>query len=96
MLNIKKIFEKIADAGQKILENKNLKRPAKKDLIDLCDELLSSKGAAFGITLATTLLILAPAFKNPCAALILSTITSKLTGPSRSIIFVTAFSKPDA
>ena len=32
MLNIKKIFEKIADAGQKILENKNLKRSAKKNL----------------------------------------------------------------
>ena len=56
MLNIKKIFEKIADAGQKILENKNLKKPAKKDLIDLCDELLSSKGAAFGITLARDIL----------------------------------------
>ena len=56
MLNIKKIFEKIADAGQKILENKNLKNPAKKDLIDLCDELLSSKGAAFGITLARDIL----------------------------------------
>ena len=57
MLNIKKIFEKIADAGQKILENKNLKRPAKKDLINLCDELLSSKGAAFGITLARDILL---------------------------------------
>ncbi len=56
MLNIKKIFEKIADAGQKILENKNLKRSAKKNLIDLCDELLSSKGAAFGITLARDIL----------------------------------------
>ena len=57
MLNIKKIFEKIADAGQKILENKNLKRPVKKDLIQLCDELLSSKGAAFGITLARDILL---------------------------------------
>ena len=57
MLNLKKIFEKIADAGQKILENKNLKRPAKKDLIQLCDELLSSKGAAFGITLARDILL---------------------------------------
>ncbi len=57
MLNIKKIFEKIADAGQKILENKNLKRSKKKNLIDLCDELLSSKGAAFGITLARDILL---------------------------------------
>ena len=57
MLSIKKIFEKIADAGQKILENKNLKRSKKKNLIDLCDELLSSKGAAFGITLARDILL---------------------------------------
>ena len=57
MLNIKKIFEKIADAGQKILENKNLKRSTKKNLVDLCDELLSSKGAAFGITLARDILL---------------------------------------
>ena len=47
MLNLKKIFEKIADAGQKILENKNLKRPAKKDLIHLCDELLSREMKTF-------------------------------------------------
>ena len=53
MLNIKRIFETIADAGQKILEKKSLKKFSKKrDLIELCDDLLSSKGAAFGITLA--------------------------------------------
>ena len=54
MLNIKRIFETIADAGQKILEKKSIKSIAKKrDLLDLCDDLLSTKGAAFGITLAT-------------------------------------------
>ena len=53
MLNIKRIFETIADAGQKILEKKSLKKFSKKrDLIELCDDLLSSKGAAFGITVA--------------------------------------------
>ena len=53
MLNIKRIFETIADAGQKILEKKSFKSIAKKrDLLDLCDDLLSTKGAAFGITLA--------------------------------------------
>ena len=57
MLNIKRIFETIADAGQKILEKKSFKSIAKKrDLLDLCDDLLSTKGAAFGITLARDIL----------------------------------------
>ena len=57
MLNIKRIFETIADAGQKILEKKSLKSITKKrDLLDLCDDLLSTKGAAFGITLARDIL----------------------------------------
>ena len=48
MLNIKKIFETIADAGQKILEKKSLRGITKKsDLLDLCDDLLSTKVAAF-------------------------------------------------
>ena len=57
MLNIKRLFETIADAGQKILEKKSFKSIAKKrDLLDLCDDLLSTKGAAFGITLARDIL----------------------------------------
>ena len=57
MLNIKRIFETIADAGQKILEKKSIKSITKKrDLLDLCDDLLSTKGAAFGITLARDIL----------------------------------------
>ena len=57
MLNIKRIFETIADAGQKILEKKSLKSITKKrGLLELCDDLLSTKGAAFGITLARDIL----------------------------------------
>ena len=56
MLNIRKIFETIADAGQRILEKKPLANIKKKSLIELCDDLLSSKGAAFGITLARDIL----------------------------------------
>ena len=57
MLSIKKIIESIADAGQKILESRSLnKKNTKKNLIELCDELLSSKGAAFGITLSRDIL----------------------------------------
>ena len=57
MLSIKKIIETIADAGQKILEKKSLSiKKEKKDIIGLCDDLLSSKGGAFGITLARDIL----------------------------------------
>ena len=56
MLNIRKIFETIADAGQRILEKKPLANIKKKSLIELCNDLLSSKGAAFGITLARDIL----------------------------------------
>ena len=57
MLNIKRIFETIADAGQRILEKKSIAKFAKKrELIELCEDLLSSKGAAFGITLARDVL----------------------------------------
>ena len=56
MLNIRKIFETIADAGQKILEKKPLTNIKKRSLIELCNDLLSSKGAAFGITLARDIL----------------------------------------
>ena len=57
MLNIKRIFETIADAGQRILEKKSIAKFTKKrELIELCEDLLSSKGAAFGITLARDVL----------------------------------------
>ncbi len=57
MLSIKKIIETIADAGQKILEKNSLsKKTVKKDILGLCDDLLSSKGAAFGITLSRDIL----------------------------------------
>ena len=58
MLNIKKIIERIADAGQKILEKKSLVKPIKKDLMGLCDDLLSTMGAAFGITLARDIMFI--------------------------------------
>ena len=57
MLNIKRIFETIADAGQRILEKNSIAKVTKKrELIELCEDLLSSKGAAFGITLARDVL----------------------------------------
>src|SRR6056300_832343 len=47
---LKKIIENIADAGRELLE-KNFSYK-KKDIIELCDDLISFKGAASGIAIA--------------------------------------------
>jgi len=61
MLNIKRIFETIADAGQKILEKKSIKSIAKKrDLLDLCDDLLSKIDKVFELLSDHTFLISNP------------------------------------
>ena len=52
MLDLKKIISSIADAGQKIFKKSNIKKNDLESLISLCDDLLSSKGIVFGITVA--------------------------------------------
>ena len=52
MLNIKKIISSIADAGQKLFSMKNIKKNDLESILSLCDDLISHKGAAFGITVA--------------------------------------------
>ena len=52
MFNLKQIISLIADAGQKIFSKKNLKKDNLDSIISLCDDLISNKGAAFGITVA--------------------------------------------
>ena len=53
MFNIKQIITSIADVGQKIFRKKELKKLKKLDsILTLSDDLLSNKGAAFGITVA--------------------------------------------
>ena len=52
MFNLKQIISSIADAGQKLFNKKNLKRDNLDSIISLCDDLISNKGAAFGITVA--------------------------------------------
>ena len=52
MIGIKKILSSIADIGQKLFGKSNLKKNDLDSIIVLCDELLSNKGAAFGITVA--------------------------------------------
>ncbi|MDC0531807.1 malonyl-CoA decarboxylase [Candidatus Pelagibacter ubique] len=52
MFNLKQIISSIADAGQKIFSIKNIKKNDIESIISLCDDLISHKGAAFGITVA--------------------------------------------
>ena len=52
MFNLKQIISSIADAGQKIFSIKNIKKNNLESIISLCDDLISHKGAAFGITVA--------------------------------------------
>jgi len=52
MFNLKQIISFIADAGQKLFDKKNIKENDLNSILSLCDDLLSNKGAAFGITVA--------------------------------------------
>ena len=50
--NLKEIISSIADVGQKLFNKTELKKDDLKTIISLCDDLISNKGAAFGITVA--------------------------------------------
>ena len=52
MFNLKQIISSIADAGQKLFSKKDIKKNDLESIISLCDDLISHKGAAFGITVA--------------------------------------------
>ena len=52
MFNLKQIISSIADAGQKLFSIKDIKKNDLDSIISLCDDLISHKGAAFGITVA--------------------------------------------
>ena len=56
MFNIKQIISSIADAGQKLFSIKNIKKNDLESIISLCDDLISHKGAAFGITVARNII----------------------------------------
>ena len=60
MFNIKQIISSIADAGQKLFSIKNIKKNDLESIISLCDDLISHKGAAFGITVARNIIELYP------------------------------------
>ena len=52
MFNLRDIITSIADVGQKLFKKKELKKNDLETIISLCDDLISNKGAAFGITVA--------------------------------------------
>ena len=52
MFNLKEIISSIADVGQKLFKKRNVKKNDLDSIISLCDDLISNKGAAFGITVA--------------------------------------------
>ena len=52
MFNIKQIISSIADAGQKLFNRDEIKKNDVESILILCDDLISHKGAAFGITVA--------------------------------------------
>ena len=52
MFNFKQIISSIADVGQKLFNTREVKKNDINSILDLCDDLISHKGAAFGITVA--------------------------------------------
>lgn len=52
MFNFKQIISSIADAGQKLFNRGEIKKNDTDSILTLCDDLISHKGAAFGITVA--------------------------------------------
>jgi len=52
MFNLKEIISSIADVGQKIFKKSVVKKNDLESILSLCDDLISNKGAAFGITVA--------------------------------------------
>jgi len=52
MFNLKEIISSIADVGQKLFKKSIVKKNDLESIISLCEDLISNKGAAFGITVA--------------------------------------------
>ena len=56
MIGLKKLLSSIADIGQKLFKKSGIKKDNLETIVSLCDDLLSNKGAAFGITVARDIL----------------------------------------
>ena len=56
MFSLKEIISSIADVGQKLFKKEKIKKNDLESIIILCDDLISNKGAAFGITVARNII----------------------------------------
>ncbi|MDC1082653.1 malonyl-CoA decarboxylase family protein [Candidatus Pelagibacter sp.] len=52
MFNLRQIISSIADVGKQLFNKKDIKKNDLDSILSLCDDLISNKGAAFGITVA--------------------------------------------
>ena len=75
MFNLKEIISSIADVGQKLFKKSVVKKNDLESIISLCDDLISNKGAAFGIFILLGVIagtFLAVSLKTPTLVLFFS------------------------
>ena len=77
MFDLKQIISSIADAGQKLFNKKNIKENDLDSILSLCDDLISNKGAAFGITFARSITKLYQTLSEENKLLFLKNINAK-------------------
>ena len=77
MFNLKQIISSIADAGQKLFNIKNIKKNDLDSILSLCEDLISNKGAAFGITVARDITELYPTLSKEKKLLFFQKINEK-------------------
>ncbi len=77
MFNLKEIISSIADVGQKLFKKAELKKNDLDTILSLCGDLLSTKGAAFGITVARDITDLYSSLSNENKLLFFKKINEK-------------------
>ena len=77
MFNLKQIISSIADAGQRLFNIKNIKKNDLDSILSLCENLISNKGAAFGITVARDITELYPTLSTENKLLFFQKINDK-------------------
>ena len=77
MFNLKQIISSIADAGQKLFKKNDIKRNDLDSILSLCDDLISNKGAAFGIAVARDITELYQTLSNENKLLFFKKINEK-------------------
>jgi malonyl-CoA decarboxylase len=77
MFNLKQIISLIADAGQKLFNKNIIKENDFDSILSLCDDLISHKGAAFGIAVARNITELYLSLSNENKLLFFKKINEK-------------------